>query len=792
MRMFRTALLMLVLAFAARLSGQCPVTLSSFPYVEGFEGGPSWIAGGTSSDWAWGAPTKPVINSAGGGNNAWVVGGLTGSFYNYGEQSWLEGPCFDFSALPFPYVSFRIFWECERTYDGLGFQYSLDQGLTWSNVGSVNDPPSCFNQNWFNTANINNLNLANPKQGWSGRIGTTQGSCAGGQGSAAWVTASHCLDFLAGEPSVKFRFIFGAGTTCNSYDGIAIDDVYIGEAPDEPTAIQFECFSNELEIEDVQTCSSQWLWDFGDPASGAGNTSDLLAPSHLFSAPGTYTVTFTRFFDCRSPQVTSIDVTILGLEVNATQPTCAGGDGALEAIVTNATGPLSFLWNPVGSNASTISGLDAGTYILNVTGGAGTCPTGAIVTLDPPPAAPVVSASATAASCSGFSDGAATASVNSGTAPFTFAWSPSGGSNATAAGLIAGTYTCTVTDANGCNASASTTVMEPPPLIIAADDTVGICLGDSITLSADASGGTPGYAYAWSPDGPQVSPLVSTAYTVIATDANGCASAPAVTQVEVGDAGTPTFTVIDTLGCTPHCASFIADADVGEFTWELGDGTVITDGPSIRHCYSSGGVFDVRLTRADASGCSGSWTFAEAVHAIQSPTAAFNAVPPVTTVKEPLIQFINNSMGADSVLWSFGDPSDSTSASYDAAFAYTAVGCYPVQLLVTSAEGCSSTTALEVCVEDEFGVYIPNAFTPNGDGYNDLWGAITTVGRPREFELVVFDRWGGELYRADEKQAFWDGTANGQVPQGVYPWMLRMRDTEGKVQQRTGHVTLLR
>ncbi|MBK9149436.1 MAG: gliding motility-associated C-terminal domain-containing protein [Flavobacteriales bacterium] len=792
MRIFRTALLMLLLALAARLSGQCPVTLSSFPYVEGFESGPSWVAGGTSSDWAWGAPTKPVITSAGGGNNAWVVGGLTGSFYNYGEQSWLEGPCFDFSALPFPYVSFRIFWECERTYDGLGFQYSLDQGLTWSNVGSVNDPPSCFNQHWFNTANINNLNLANPKQGWSGRIGTTQGSCAGGQGSAGWVTASHCLGFLAGEPSVKFRFVFGAGTTCNSYDGIAIDDVYIGEAPEEPTAIQFECFSNELYIEDVQTCSTEWLWDFGDPASGAGNTSDLLAPSHVFSGPGSYTVTFTRFFDCRSPQVTTIVLTILGLEVNATQPTCAGGDGALEAIVTNATGPLSFLWNPVGGIASSISGLDAGTYNLNVTGGSGTCPTGAIVTLDPPPAAPTVSANATAASCSGFSDGAVTAIVSAGTAPFAFAWSPSGGSNATASGLVAGTYTCTVTDANGCNASASATVMEPPPLTISAGDTVSICLGDSITLSANASGGTPGFAYAWSPNGPQVSPSVSTSYSVIATDANGCASAPVVTQVEVGDAGTPTFTVIDTLGCTPLCASFIADADDGEFIWEMGDGTVISDGPSIRHCYSSGGVFDVRLTRADASGCSGTWTFAEAVHAIQSPTAAFNAVPPVTTVKEPLIQFINRSTGADSVLWSFGDPSDSTSASYDAEFAYHVVGCYPVQLLVTNAEGCSSTTALEVCVEAEFGVYIPNAFTPNGDGYNDLWGAITTVGRPREFELVVFDRWGGELYRADEKQAFWDGTAAGQVPQGVYPWMLRMRDTEGKVQQRTGHVTLLR
>ena len=164
----------------------------------------------------------------------------------------------------------------------------------------------------------------------------------------------------------------------------------------------------------------------------------------------------------------------------------------------------------------------------------------------------------------------------------------------------------------------------------------------------------------------------------------------------------------------------------------------------------------------------------------------------MTTIEDPLIQFVNRSMGADSVLWSFGDPSDSTSSVYDAAFAYSDVGCFPVHLLVLNAEGCSSSAAVEVCVEDEFAVYIPNAFTPNGDGYNDFWGAITTVGLPREFELVVFDRWGGELHRGNEKQAFWDGTANGEVPIGVYPWRLRLRDTAGKVQERTGHVTLLR
>ena len=102
MRKMRPAILILLLAGVSAAWGQCPVTIASFPYNQGFEAGPSWAAGGASSDWAWGAPSKPAINGAGGGNNAWVVGGLTGSFYNYGEQSWLEGPCFDFSALPYP------------------------------------------------------------------------------------------------------------------------------------------------------------------------------------------------------------------------------------------------------------------------------------------------------------------------------------------------------------------------------------------------------------------------------------------------------------------------------------------------------------------------------------------------------------------------------------------------------------------------------------------------------------------------------------------------------------------
>ncbi len=111
---------------------------------------------------------------------------------------------------------------------------------------------------------------------------------------------------------------------------------------------------------------------------------------------------------------------------------------------------------------------------------------------------------------------------------------------------------------------------------------------------------------------------------------------------------------------------------------------------------------------------------------------------------------------------------------------------------MTNANGCASAAGAIVCVEDDFAAYIPNAFTPNNDGFNDAWGVITTVGDPREFELLVFDRWGGVLFRATEKDQQWDGQSVGEVPIGIYPWTLRLRDTEGRIQERTGHVTLLR
>ncbi len=780
--------LLLGLLSPAATWAQCSSTISAFPYQEGFEAAAAWTSGGTSDDWAWGSPSKPVISSAAGGSKAWVVGGLTGSFYAFGEQSWLESPCFDFSALPYPYIAFKLFWECERTYDGLGFQYSVDGGSNWSNVGAANEPDDCTTQNWFNTVNITNLNLAAPRAGWSGRIGPTQGSCAGGQGSAGWVTASHCLAFLAGEPSVKFRFVFGAGTTCNNYDGIAVDDIYIGEAPTDPNGVQFQCFADTLEVSNADDCALSWFWDFDDPGSGSSNTSTLATPTHIFSTPGLHNMSFTRTFACRSPITVTLPVNILDLQITATDPSCDGTPGSIAAVISNAQQAPTYTWSPGGATTPTITGLGPGSYLLYANGG-GYCPTGATVVLNAPPDAPTANASAEPVSCNGLSDGSGTVAVSGGTPGYSYAWSPAGGSASTAPGLAAGSYTCTITDAAGCVTLANITVDEPEPLVVIAQEDIALCLGESTLLQAEASGGTSGYTYAWTPDGPSVLPLVSTVYEVVATDANGCTSAPDEVEVSIGSVATPTFTVSDTMGCSPHCAGFIARQATGVFVWDFGDGTTLQAGEAVSHCYTDGGIYTVSLSVTDDGGCSGSWALTDAVDVIQSPQAAFVAVPPVTTIKDPLFRFINQSAGADSVVWSFGEGIDSLSTEVDATYTYDSVACYSVRLLAFNAHGCASSSEAVVCVEDEFAVYIPNAFTPNDDGFNDTWGVITTVGSPRDYELILFDRWGQELFRSSRKEDLWDGAG---YPDGVYPWRLRLRDTEGRNQERTGHVTLLR
>ena len=227
---------------SAKVYSQC---ITVFPFSENFEASNgNWSSSGVNNDWSWGTPNKLNINAAAAGSKCWISGNLTGNSYNGGQKSYIESPCFDFTSLVNPIIKFSIYWDTERQYDGGNLQFSINNGLTWSNLGSANDPVDCYNKNWFNSSNITNIStLASPSNGWSGTLQNSAGGCLGGNGSGQWLEASHCLGFLAGKPSVKFRFTFGSGTSCNSFDGIAIDQFFIGEIQDPIYDFIFNCLS---------------------------------------------------------------------------------------------------------------------------------------------------------------------------------------------------------------------------------------------------------------------------------------------------------------------------------------------------------------------------------------------------------------------------------------------------------------------------------------------------------------------------------------------------------------------
>lgn len=368
--------------------GQCAGGINNFPYNEGFEtsdGG--WTSGGSGNDWAWGTPTKPVITAAGGGTKCWTTGGLTGGSYTNSEASWLQSPCFDFTNLQYPFVSFKINWETEQQFDGASFQYSIDNGVTWITIGPANYS-DCMQKNWFNQDPVTYLSpLTTERRGWSGNKQATSGSCRGGNGSNGWLTAQTIIPGLAFRPGVLFRFIFGAGSICNNYDGVAIDDIYIGEAPPNQASFTYNCAdSGKVSFTNTSIlCPTTFQWDFGDPTSGTNNTSSLQNPAHTYTTPGIYTVKLTVNGPGNAPSTTTDELTIVSVKTSMLSAAdCqTNSGGSITANVTGAAGTLNYSWNtnPV-QNTQTASNLPAGQYTV-VVSGTDICPakaTGEVIT----------------------------------------------------------------------------------------------------------------------------------------------------------------------------------------------------------------------------------------------------------------------------------------------------------------------------------------------------------------------------------------------------------------------------
>ncbi len=264
--------------------------------------------------------------------------------------------------------------------------------------------------------------------------------------------------------------------------------------------------------------------------SWSGGAGTNLSISSLSS--GTYVITVTDSSGCTATAsaIVTQPAASLGVTISSvTNVLCNGGTGSITAnAATGGTSPYTYLWSDASSQTSlTAAGLSAGIYSITVTDNNGCIAVTSVTVTQPASALSVSIASVTNASCNAGLGAAKANAAAGGTAPYTYAWTPSGGTGLTATALPAGSYTITATDNNGCTATAIAVITQPTSLAITTSSVNSIaCYGGRGSISADsATGGTEPYTYHWTPSGGTnltASNLVAGTYTITVTDNHGC------------------------------------------------------------------------------------------------------------------------------------------------------------------------------------------------------------------------------------------------------------------------------
>ena len=553
-------------------------------------------------------------------------------------------------------------------------------------------------------------------------------------------------------------------------------------------------------------------------------------------------------------QVTDLNGCIANTDVlvpNATGPTvanitsyqarCFGSStGAADVDVIGGAAPLVYTW--ANSNGTTlvsgpapndsVVGIPAGTYNVNVVDANGCFFNSVSVVAQPSQLNLIVSADATM--CYGDSV-QVSANIGGGTPPYSWTWLHNGTSvpayNITSGSLSTGpywvqpsyltplhTYSVSLIDGNNCPVSGQTIdITTLPPITISSSNQTA-CNFDTVTLTANASGGNTSVggdiSYNWTPGSQSTNSITIQAQdnpshqmTYVVTASDGCSRDTSINVVvTINPKPIANIVGFNTIGCEDLLVSFAAGnpgANINGpiYEWSFGDNTNIGLGATPTHSYTNNTSqtvnYDVTMTVTSNVGCSDVITIPAFITVYPAPLAEFTYDPLNTTEFDPEINFYNQSLLGNTYDWNFGEiiSLQNTSVEVNPMHAYQGPGSYNVFLEVTSINGCVDTVSHPVYIEPEFAIYVPNAFSPNVDGRNELF-LPQGIGIDEErYELNIFDRWGELIFESNNFSKGWDGTAKGKtntVQQDTYIWKISTYDLKNNKRNLTGHVTVVR
>lgn len=516
-------------------------------------------------------------------------------------------------------------------------------------------------------------------------------------------------------------------------------------------------------------------------------------PGAITNLPaGVYNVTATDANNCAFTDSATVNEPAAPvMTVAATDALCFGATGSATANPSGGTAPYAYNWSGAWGNLQTVAPT-AGSYTVSATD-ANSCNQTASFTINEP-AQIITSETHTNNPCFGNSKAFIAVMASGGTPAYTYSWNPNVSSSDSAQNIPAGNYSITITDANNCTAVQTAAVTSPTRVTINAVATDLLCQGDnSGTITLTGSGGVSPYSYSATEGGilqssatGQFTGQSAGNFMVYLADQNNCTDSANITISEP-NLLTASLTPTD-VSCYHYTDGQLNVTALGgtpTYTYTFSNGVQNSNGTQFNL-----GIGNYSVTVTDAHQCttSQSGTIAE------PDSVSINVLPALAEVNlgESLpLQTSTNLGGSASYIWepSFGlSCYDCDNPVFNGNYSVT----YRVSALTTA--GCAGVTSITITVIPNYDIFIPNAFTPNGDGTNDSWKMFGNLPGIKQIHVMVFNRIGEKVFDSTDINFEWDGNYKGvKVPSGVYTytasfvWLNNHTDNSYK-----GSLTILR
>ena len=508
---------------------------------------------------------------------------------------------------------------------------------------------------------------------------------------------------------------------------------------------------------------------------------------------GDHVFTVTDDHNCTATlTITFIEPDPMSTVVNAVTDVICYGESNGTAVVTISGGTLPYVMTvsdeiPVitlnTEDPYTITGLWENVYTVSIVDDHG-CTAQMEITVQQPDSLSAIASVLNNVDCFGALTGMATVLPEGGVPPYTYAWTGDR-NDQTIDSLAAGQYFVTVTDANGCTATDSTDISEPEELTLTLITLTESCNGEeTAVIEVEVNGGTPDYTVVWSNgmEDVHIENLAVGPYTVTVTDQHNCFD---TMTVVVPFHGMPDFTVSVTPAYCDRAdgtATVVGDNLANyNYNWNT---TPNPNAPS--NTQLSAGNYTLVV---DDEVCTLALPFT--IDNIPGPTAIYTA-DPTSFMEGHTVRFVDHSTGSVA-MWEYDFGDGAYASTPTAVHEYDIAGEYWTILTVTDEHNCVDTAMVLITVVPDVVIYVPNAFTPNDDGVNDVWLPIISNITDKFFEVVIYSRWGEVIFKSNDPNVGWNGKHNGKmVEAGVFTYKITYGDVFGKKYFKTGTVAVIR